>query len=192
MSIQLLDLMHTLHTRTAQIFKWWAEEHGDDATVYSLWPKGWCPLLQGIARLCCDSRKQVSSILFEVELNLTNFELFFLQIRMSAITYLQRALLMPDLQNLSGPEWEACFHNVLFPLLNQLLETPTQGAIDGLEEARMRAATVLSKVSKLLQFSFLCETQQIISLAGILASSHTLTYVIDIYNPLAKYSGFHG
>lgn len=69
--------MHTLHTRTAQIFKWWAEEHGDDTTVYSLWPKGWCPLLQGIARLCCDSRKQVSSILFEVELNLTNFELFF-------------------------------------------------------------------------------------------------------------------
>lgn len=67
---------------------------------------------------------------------------------MSAITYLQRALLMPDLQSLTGPEWEACFHRVLFPLLSQLLENPQNAtAQDGLEEARMRAATVLSKVS---------------------------------------------
>lgn len=56
--IQLLDLMHTLHTRTAQIFRWWAEENGD-TNFTSLWSQGWCPLLQGIARLCCDSRKQV-------------------------------------------------------------------------------------------------------------------------------------
>lgn len=34
---QLLDLMHTLHSRTAQIFKWWRDEadqgHGE---IYKL------------------------------------------------------------------------------------------------------------------------------------------------------------
>lgn len=52
--------MHTLHTRTAQIFKWWAEEGGEIAQETSLWTQGWCPLLQGIARLCCDNRRHVS------------------------------------------------------------------------------------------------------------------------------------
>lgn len=75
-SIQLLDLMHTLHTRTAHIFRWWAEEHGDIA-VSSLWPRGWCPLLQGIARLCCDFRKQVSAESLWVTLLNRNFAKIF-------------------------------------------------------------------------------------------------------------------
>ncbi|KAJ8926524.1 hypothetical protein NQ314_021126 [Rhamnusium bicolor] len=124
-SIQLLDLMHTLHTRTAQIFKWWAEEGGEIAQDTSLWTQGWCPLLQGIARLCCDTRRQV---------------------RMSAITYLQRALLVHDLQTLSGQEWEQCFQRVLFPLLSYLLQPVTPKDPVSMEETRMRAATVLSKV----------------------------------------------
>ena len=45
----------------------------------------------GIARLCCDSRRQVRS---------------------QALTYLQRALLVHDLQTLSAVEWEACFNKV--------------------------------------------------------------------------------
>lgn len=45
----------------------------------------------GIARLCCDSRRQV---------------------RGQALTYLQRALLVHDLQTLSAVEWEACFNKV--------------------------------------------------------------------------------
>ncbi|GJQ80967.1 putative regulation of ARF protein signal transduction [Trypoxylus dichotomus] len=122
--IQLLDLMHTLHTRTAQIFRWWAEEGGELTQEISLWTQGWCPLLQGIARLCCDTRRQV---------------------RMSAISYLQRALLVHDLQMLTAPEWEACFHRVLFPLLSQLLEQSSKDPV-AMEETRMRAATVLSKV----------------------------------------------
>lgn len=59
-SIQLLDLMHTLHTRTAQIFRWWAEEGGALPQCSALWASGWCPILQGIARLATDQRKQVS------------------------------------------------------------------------------------------------------------------------------------
>lgn len=66
-SIQLLDLMHTLHTRTQQIFKWWAEEGGEIAQETSLWTQGWCPLLQGIARLCCDIRRQVKFPRFIME-----------------------------------------------------------------------------------------------------------------------------
>lgn len=64
---------------------------------------------------------------------------------MSAISYLQRALLVHDLQMLTAQEWEACFHRVLFPLLLQLLEQNTKDPI-AMEETRMRAATVLSKV----------------------------------------------
>lgn len=65
---------------------------------------------------------------------------------MRAITYLQRALLMHDLQMLKANEWESCFNHVLFPLLEQLAE-PFEGKdYAGVEETRMRAATLLSKV----------------------------------------------
>ena len=165
---QLLDLMHTLHTRAATIFSSWAEEErhrlaeprepyleglpGIDAGTSTLWTKCWCPLLQGmkfpgtryslnfeqrivlsrsykrfpkhswslnlakgviiilfsmfsshhslmnpgIARLCCDSRRQVRS---------------------QALTYLQRALLVHDLQTLSAVEWESCFNKVWFAVM---------------------------------------------------------------------------
>ena len=132
--VQLLDLMHTLHTRAGQIYQWWAAEGGDDLTDDlqhlnpSLWGRGWCPLLQGIARLCCDSRKQV---------------------RTTAITYLQRSLLVHDLQSLTAAEWESCFNTVLFPLLAKLLEHDERRPASDYaswEETRMRAATLLSKV----------------------------------------------
>lgn len=60
LSIQLLDLMHTLHTRAASIFAAWAQEDGQngeeasgnlnphiDAATGTLWATCWCPLLQG-------------------------------------------------------------------------------------------------------------------------------------------------
>lgn len=80
-----------------------------------------------------------------VKAQLNHIFLYF-KIRMSAITYLQRALLVHDLQTLSGPEWEACFNKVLFPLLAKLLEPLSPNDPSGVEETRMRAATVLSKV----------------------------------------------
>ncbi|XP_038222593.1 Golgi-specific brefeldin A-resistance guanine nucleotide exchange factor 1 [Zerene cesonia] len=97
-SIQLLDLMHTLHSRTAQIFKWWRDEADQEqnAEEYDLWEVAWKPLLQGIAEFCTDRRKQVAN---------------------SAIAYLQRALLAPALAALRGAGWEACFSCVLLPLL---------------------------------------------------------------------------
>ncbi|XP_041788554.1 Golgi-specific brefeldin A-resistance guanine nucleotide exchange factor 1 [Anopheles merus] len=126
-SIQLLDLMHTLHTRTAQIFRWWAEEGGAVPQCSSLWSQGWCPLLQGIARLATDQRRQV---------------------RTSAITCLQRALLVQDLQTLTGLEWAGCFKQVLFPLLQELLQEKATSPVEVslLEESRIRTATIMSKV----------------------------------------------
>ena len=62
--------MDTLHTRAAQIYQWWASEGGDDVTdnlanlCPSLWSRAWCPLLQGIARLCCDHRILVYIYIF--------------------------------------------------------------------------------------------------------------------------------
>lgn len=153
--IQLLDLMHTLHTRTAQIYRWWAEESGD-VQQPSLWAVGWCPLLQGIGRLCCDSRKEV---------------------RMSAITYLQSALLMHDLQTLSAQEWESCFSQVLFPLLARLLEPVCPGdpaCRIREEETRMRAATLLSKV-------FLHHLTPLLSLPNFTALWLTILDFLDKY-----------
>lgn len=67
-SVQLLDLMHTLHTRAAAIFSSWAQaepaetrepymvgfESADTATG-ALWSKCWCPLLQGQYSICASS-----------------------------------------------------------------------------------------------------------------------------------------
>lgn len=133
---------------------------------------------------------------------------------MQALTYLQRALLVHDLQKLDALEWESCFnkvglstglkvkfislrleepgslrspsvnpqpasylpfcsvpihpspwlpwrqgcqllllgrcwlftHQVLFPLLTKLLENISPADVGGMEETRMRASTLLSKV----------------------------------------------
>lgn len=41
-------------------------------------------------------------------------------------------------------------HQVLFPLLTKLLENISPADVGGMEETRMRASTLLSKVSMLL------------------------------------------
>ncbi|XP_046623685.1 Golgi-specific brefeldin A-resistance guanine nucleotide exchange factor 1 [Neodiprion virginianus] len=150
--IQLLDLMHTLHTRTAQVFRWWAEE-GGAAEGVSLWPQGWRPLLQGIARLCCDARRSV---------------------RTSAVTYLQRALLAHDLAQLAAAEWSQCLEHVLFPLLAQLLSPIAPNDPIGVEETRVRAATLLSKV-------FLHHLTPLLTLPGFLPIWLTVLDLLKAY-----------
>ncbi|XP_075697732.1 Golgi-specific brefeldin A-resistance guanine nucleotide exchange factor 1 isoform X5 [Rhinoderma darwinii] len=160
-SHDLLDLMHTLHTRAATIYSSWAEEQrhletaGEKITADSrtLWSNCWCPLLQGIAWLCCDARRQV---------------------RMQALTYLQRALLVHDLQTLDALEWEACFNKVLFPLLTKLLENISPADVGGMEETRMRASTLLSKV-------FLQHLSPLLSLTTFAALWLTILEFMDKY-----------
>lgn len=130
-----MDLLDTLHMKAASIFIQWSDEQrrisqqqsGElvDSVVSKLWSKCWCPILQGIARLSCDSNGEV---------------------RMQALQYLQRALLVHELQTLSATEWEACFNKVLFPLLAKLLENIDPRNTIRMEETRMRASTLLCKV----------------------------------------------
>ncbi|XP_028628551.1 Golgi-specific brefeldin A-resistance guanine nucleotide exchange factor 1 isoform X8 [Grammomys surdaster] len=160
-SLQLLDLMHTLHTRAASIYSSWAEEQRHletggqkiEADSRTLWTHCWCPLLQGIACLCCDARRQV---------------------RMQALTYLQRALLVHDLQKLDALEWESCFNKVLFPLLTKLLENISPADVGGMEETRMRASTLLSKV-------FLQHLSPLLSLSTFAALWLTILDFMDKY-----------
>ncbi|XP_033004522.1 Golgi-specific brefeldin A-resistance guanine nucleotide exchange factor 1 isoform X2 [Lacerta agilis] len=160
-SQDLLDLMHTLHTRAATIYSSWAEEQHHleaagkkiEADSQTLWANCWCPLLQGIACLCCDARRQV---------------------RMQALTYLQRALLVHDLQALDALEWESCFNKVLFPLLTKLLENISPADVGGMEETRMRASTLLSKV-------FLQHLSPLLSLPTFAALWLTILDFMDKY-----------
>lgn len=150
--IQLLDLMHTIHTRTAQLFHWWAEE-GNVTEGVSLWPQAWRPLLQGIARLCCDSRRPV---------------------RTAAITYLQSTLLAHDLAQLTAVEWSQCLEQVLFPLLAQLLGSIASNDPIGVEETRVRAAMLLSKV-------FLHHLNPLLTLPGFLPLWLTVLDLLRAY-----------
>ncbi|KAK5907953.1 hypothetical protein CgunFtcFv8_016051 [Champsocephalus gunnari] len=160
-SQDLLDLMHTLHTRAASIYSSWAEEQRHleaagrriEADSQTLWSSCWCPLLQGIAWLCCDARRQV---------------------RMQALTYLQRALLVHDLQTLDATEWESCFNKVLFPLLTKLLDNISPADVGGMEETRMRACTLLSKV-------FLQHLSPLLSLPTFAALWLTILDFMDKY-----------
>lgn len=160
-SLQLLDLMHTLHTRAASIYSSWAEEQRHletegrkvEADSHTLWSSCWCPLLQGMAWLCCDARRQV---------------------RMQALTYLQRALLVHDLQTLDAAEWESCFNKVLFPLLTKLLDNISPADVGGMEETRMRACTLLSKV-------FLQHLSPLLSLPTFAALWLTILDFMDKY-----------
>lgn len=150
--VQLLDLMHTLHTRIAQVFRWWAEE-GNAMENVSLWLQVWRPLLQGIARLCCDTRRQV---------------------RTAAITYLQSTLLAHDLAQLSAIEWSQCLEQVLFPLLAQLLGPIASNDPIGVEETRVRAAMLLSKV-------FLHHLNPLLTLPGFLPLWLTVLSLLRAY-----------
>lgn len=114
-ALQLLDLVYTLFSRAPSIYAEWTkpmdqEDGGEastisvDANVDSLWPLCWRSLLQAIARLCVDARRDV---------------------RADALAFLQRALLSPILHVLTGDQWFDCFLQVLFPLLTNFLESVT-------------------------------------------------------------------
>ncbi|CAB0040980.1 unnamed protein product [Trichogramma brassicae] len=128
----------------AYVFRWWAEEGNEEQkkqiSTSSLWSQAWRPLLQGIARLCCDSRRPV---------------------RAAAITSLQSTLLAHDFSQLSAVEWSQCLEQVLFPLLAQLLGPVAPSDPLGLEETRVRAAMLLSKV-------FLHHLNPLLTLPGFL------------------------
>lgn len=63
---QLLILASTLYARACSIYREWAEAQlsadaaeSVDASASALWAKCWLPLLQTMARLCCDCRRRI-------------------------------------------------------------------------------------------------------------------------------------
>jgi hypothetical protein len=69
-------------------------------------------------------------------------------VRAAAITSLQSTLLAHDLGQLSAVEWSQCLEQVLFPLLAQLMGPIAANDPLAVEETRVRAAMLLSKVSR--------------------------------------------
>ncbi|EDV25608.1 uncharacterized protein TRIADDRAFT_24514 [Trichoplax adhaerens] len=162
-SMQLLDLMHTLHIKASSVYE---SAQGSSPSVkkanqtpikinaHFLWTNCWCPLLQGMAAMCLDTRKDV---------------------RNAALTNLQRSLLVHDMQKLSALEWEACFNQVLFPMLSSLIGIPNNDASTAfvnIEETRMRAAALLSKV-------FLQHLTQLLTLSTFTALWLTILDFMD-------------
>ncbi|VBB28394.1 unnamed protein product [Acanthocheilonema viteae] len=125
-AFQILDLCHTLHVKGATVYHSWADGGAEiDASLSALWNHCWRPLLQCIARLCCDCRRQV---------------------RTQALNFLVRSFLIPEMQAMKGKQWEECFGEVLFPLLQKLLENLSPMDPIGMEETRVRVMQLISKI----------------------------------------------
>lgn len=62
------------------------------------------------------------------------------------MTHIQRALLSPYLGILTPQGWFICFEEIVFPLLTELLR-PQEMDTNSLEETRLRASALLTKVS---------------------------------------------
>uniref|UniRef100_A0A0K0G494 SEC7 domain-containing protein n=1 Tax=Strongyloides venezuelensis TaxID=75913 RepID=A0A0K0G494_STRVS len=125
-TLQLLELSYSLHIKGHSFFEAWSESDKTiDSSIPHLWKSCWCPLLQVIARVCCDCRRQV---------------------RTQAINTLVRAFLIPELGRLTSSEWESCFDDILFPLLTKLLENIFPMDPIGMEETRVRAIQLVCKV----------------------------------------------
>uniref|UniRef100_A0A914BZ81 GBF1-like tetratricopeptide repeats domain-containing protein n=1 Tax=Acrobeloides nanus TaxID=290746 RepID=A0A914BZ81_9BILA len=123
---QLIDLCSTLYAKAPSIYREWAENNPEiDSSCTALWHICWRPLLQAIARIGCDCRRQV---------------------RHQALHTLERAFLIPELNEISEKEWENCFAEVLLPLLAKLLENISPMDPLGLEETRVRAMRLVSKI----------------------------------------------
>ncbi|KAL3311845.1 hypothetical protein Ciccas_009569 [Cichlidogyrus casuarinus] len=168
LSLQLLDLIHTLFMRTTSIYIEWNREQmqargelGPGAQVPEpdieiLWNRCWLPLLKATARLAMDTRKEV---------------------RAEALSFLQRQLHSQILQPLAGHHWIFCFEQILFPLLASYLESIAQEETEDsrdtaeLTDPRMRAIPFITKVF-LQHLTALHQTPHFLS-----TWSHLLTFM---------------
>lgn len=129
-SIQVLDLLHSLLATsfTADTTATELQISSDNVLQLSSEWMRVCPLLQGIAHMICKSHKHTT--------------------RQSATSYLQRAILAPQLNTLLAADWHACFLQVLFPMVSCFLENDhvKQSQDHMRQETLMRVATLLCRV----------------------------------------------
>lgn len=156
-SLRLVELMALLHQKAAPLYKstnakYAVELEDGEKLEDRLWSECWEPLLKGISRACCDARKQL---------------------RAHALTQFQKTLHMIDMQNISYKHWVRCFENILFPLVQTLINpdwtvTPSNAppgspkvppSSNELEETRIRAMNnILTKVF-LQHLNYLCQDE---------------------------------
>ncbi|KAI8799312.1 hypothetical protein BJ742DRAFT_884663 [Cladochytrium replicatum] len=120
-ALRAVEQLYKLHFRIPKLVKQ-AEMKQSRGSYFEFW----LPILSGLGQQCYHPSREV---------------------RQSALTFLQRALLSPDLESDSIDPWIDCFENVLFPLLDELLK-PAVFQLDpqGMDETRMRASGLLCKI----------------------------------------------
>ncbi|RUS35496.1 hypothetical protein BC938DRAFT_482565 [Jimgerdemannia flammicorona] len=132
-----IEFLYKLHTQVPRLIK------ESTISMDKAWSKYWLPILTGLSQQCFNPTREV---------------------RQHALTHLQRALLLPELESGNGSnDWVSIFELVLFPLLNELLR-PEVFQLDphGIDEARMRASALLCKIflhyfSRLLEWNGLID-----------------------------------
>lgn len=116
---EVIELLHIMHTLAKQVCS--------HASGPYLWSSCWLPITLAISDLCLDARRPI---------------------RQAALTFVQRSLLLPDMEDsLSSANWLQVFELVLFPLLSEL-SLPARAGVDlgVIDETRMRACNMLTKV----------------------------------------------
>ncbi|CAG8513943.1 11930_t:CDS:10 [Ambispora gerdemannii] len=115
-----VELLYQLYVEIPKLL------NDSEASPGEAWSTYWLPILTGLSQQCYNPCRDV---------------------RQYAITYLQRALLDPELVSHGVTEWVVIFDVVLFPLLDQLLKPEIFEADPvGMEETRMRASALLCKI----------------------------------------------
>lgn len=108
-----------------------AASNVDDEVRTTLWlfERCWLKVLTGLGQNSCHPLRPV---------------------RAAALTLLQKTLMLPDLAALAPEQKAACFHLLVFPLLDNLLASPVAAADlqggEGLEEVRIRACNMMCKL----------------------------------------------
>ncbi|CAJ0578818.1 unnamed protein product, partial [Mesorhabditis spiculigera] len=128
-SLLLLDLCHQLHSNAEDIYKKWAKP-GADAT-FEVCPIVLKPLLQAIARLCCDTRAEVRHVAYDL---LSSKGVLFWRALLSTNPKINRQLV-----------WNVCYAEILFPLLSELLDEFSPLDHHGMEETRLRVLQLVTK-----------------------------------------------
>eukprot|EP00049_Salpingoeca_infusionum_P015828 m.311478 g.311478 ORF g.311478 m.311478 type:complete len:1667 (+) comp15956_c0_seq1:541-5541(+) len=120
----VLEALWALHMQALSAHEFEGELVGT-AKAAAVWECCWSRVLKAMARLCLNRYKDV---------------------RQHALTTLQRAFLLKDLELVGGEQWGSCLEQIMFPLLDQLLVDSTRYTPADLEELRLRSCNLLSKV----------------------------------------------
>ncbi|EGC38505.1 hypothetical protein DICPUDRAFT_96890 [Dictyostelium purpureum] len=110
-------------TNGVEAFKVKAQLRKVDDKIKENWGVFWSPILKKFAALCLDSKNDI---------------------RNNAMTYLQKTILSPTLEEYLPPQrWIEFFVDIFFPLLDSLKENSKE---TNFEDTRLRASALLSKV----------------------------------------------